>query len=188
VGETYVIRPLGSIRWRLPRLRLSLERMPGVMLAKGDFTVIAVVVFAGMLALGGGGAALRGGDGGGAAAEVSSSGSSRKYSNVVVPGHGCSKAQTVRALNYARSRTSRQHWDSLVRLWNQESRWCYKADNPTSTAYGIPQAMGSLFPETRTRAWRNSIERQIAWGLAYIKQRYGNATAALNFHRNKNWY
>ncbi|MGW3860707.1 C40 family peptidase [Streptomyces sp. NPDC005047] len=81
-------------------------------------------------------------------------------------------------------------WDSLYRLWMGESGWRHWADNPTSDAYGIPQAMSNLHKETATDAWRNSPQKQIAWGLKYIKGRYGTPSKAWSFWNSKNphWY
>ncbi|MFV0135490.1 C40 family peptidase [Streptomyces sp. HMX87] len=81
-------------------------------------------------------------------------------------------------------------WDALYKLWMGESGWKHWADNPTSDAYGIPQAMSNLYPETATKAWRNSPAKQIDWGLNYIKRRYGSPQKAWNFWNSKNphWY
>ncbi|WP_274032531.1 NlpC/P60 family protein [Streptomyces sp. MMBL 11-1] len=81
-------------------------------------------------------------------------------------------------------------WTALYKLWMGESGWRHWADNPTSDAYGIPQAMSNLHTETATSAWRNSPEKQIAWGLKYIKGRYGTPSKAWSFWNSKNphWY
>ncbi|MFH9731879.1 C40 family peptidase [Streptomyces sp. NPDC017260] len=81
-------------------------------------------------------------------------------------------------------------WDALYKLWMGESGWRHWADNPTSDAYGIPQAMSNLHKETATDAWRNSPQKQIAWGLKYIKGRYGTPSKAWSFWNSKNphWY
>jgi cell wall-associated NlpC family hydrolase len=70
-------------------------------------------------------------------------------------------------------------WDALFDLWTKESNWRHNADNPGSDAYGIPQAMSNLYPETNNDAWRNSPEKQIAWGLNYIRGAYGSPSKAL---------
>ncbi|MFD9815128.1 C40 family peptidase [Streptomyces sp. NPDC059080] len=81
-------------------------------------------------------------------------------------------------------------WTSLYKLWMGESGWRHWADNPTSDAYGIPQAMSNIHKETASAAWRNSPEKQIAWGLKYIKGRYGTPSKAWSFWNSKNphWY
>ncbi len=85
---------------------------------------------------------------------------------------------------------SGSQWTSLYKLWMGESGWRHWADNPNSDAYGIPQAMSNLHKETATSAWRNSPEQQIAWGLKYIKGRYGTPSKAWSFWNSKNphWY
>jgi hypothetical protein len=69
---------------------------------------------------------------------------------------------------------------ALYDLWNHESGWNHHAQNPSSSACGIPQSMTSCFGY-------NPVA-QIAWGLAYIKRRYGVPSAALANLRAYNWY
>lgn len=84
------------------------------------------------------------------------------------------------------------NWNDLVKLWNQESGWNNHAENPSSHAYGIPQALPytkmpkSAWPE---RAGGQSDPRsQISWGLAYIRSRYGSPSAAWAHEVSNNWY
>ena len=67
----------------------------------------------------------------------------------------------------------------LDELWHKESRWNYKAKNPKSSAFGIPQILG--LKET------NPV-KQIDRGLAYIKHRYDAPCKALQHHKIKGWY
>ena len=64
-------------------------------------------------------------------------------------------------------------------LWHKESRWNYKAKNPKSSAFGIPQILGLKE--------KNPV-KQIDRGLAYIKHRYDNPCNALAHHKKKGWY
>ncbi len=82
----------------------------------------------------------------------------------------------------------------LVSLWQKESRWSYKAANPSSTARGIPQAIMSLHFGA---GWRESAAAarylstpsvQIAWGLSYIANRYDGPCGAWKHSQAKNWY
>jgi len=73
-----------------------------------------------------------------------------------------------------------REWKSLLILWNKESRWDYTADNPKSSAYGIPQMLN--MPED------TPLTKQIDLGLKYIKKRYKTPTLALNHHNRKGWY
>lgn len=75
---------------------------------------------------------------------------------------------------------------ALVELWNRESGWNPSADNPTSSAYGIPQALTEL--HGLGSSYMNNPMAQIKWGLRYINQRYGSPQAALNFHDQQGYY
>lgn len=91
-----------------------------------------------------------------------------------------------RRLAAARGWTGEQ-WRDLRELWNRESNWRTSADNPTSSAYGIPQAMTSLH-NVGDKYMSGDARAQIMWGLNYIKDRYGNPSAALNYHDRNNSY
>ena len=73
-----------------------------------------------------------------------------------------------------------KEWKSLLVLWTKESRWDYTADNPKSTAYGIPQMLN--MPED------TPLTKQVDLGLKYIKKRYKTPTLALQHHLRKGWY
>ena len=79
-------------------------------------------------------------------------------------------------------------WSSLVALWNQESGWSNTARNPSSGAYGIPQALPATKMSVLALPPVNSATAQIAWGLNYIKQRYGDPIAAEAHERANDWY
>jgi hypothetical protein len=67
----------------------------------------------------------------------------------------------------------------LELLWNKESRWNPRADNPKSTAYGIPQLLKLKARDPYT---------QIDLGLKYIKHRYLTPCKALDFHKRTGHY
>jgi hypothetical protein len=75
---------------------------------------------------------------------------------------------------------SKYEWNALFTLWDRESRWDYTADNPRSTAYGIPQML-NMDEDT-------PMMRQIDLGLKYIQHRYGTPSKALAFHNRNGWY
>ena len=87
---------------------------------------------------------------------------------------------------------SGQQWDDLVKLWDQESGWNNQAENPSSGAYGIPQALP--YTKMPKAAWppryggRADPTAQISWGLSYIKGRYGSPSAAWAHEVANNWY
>jgi hypothetical protein len=79
-------------------------------------------------------------------------------------------------------------WPALNALWEQESGWNPRADNPTSSAYGIPQALPGSKMATAGRDWRTNPATQIRWGLGYIRDRYGSPTGAMAHERARGWY
>ena len=67
----------------------------------------------------------------------------------------------------------------LVDLWTLESHWSNTANNPNSTAYGIPQLLG--MKETNPY-------KQIDKGITYITKRYKLPCKALAYHKRKGYY
>jgi phage-related protein len=76
----------------------------------------------------------------------------------------------------------------LIELWNQESGWNPRAQNPTSGAYGIPQALPASKMASAGADWRTNADTQIRWGLSYIKGRYGDPAGAWAHEQAFNWY
>ncbi len=76
----------------------------------------------------------------------------------------------------------------LDRIWTQESNWNVHADNPHSSAYGIPQALPGSKMASAGPDWANNAETQIRWGLGYIRDRYGSACNAWGFKAGHGWY
>lgn len=64
-------------------------------------------------------------------------------------------------------------------LWNKESRWDPRADNPKSSAYGIPQLL---------KLREHDPYKQIDLGLKYIAHRYQTPCKALHVHNTKGHY
>jgi|GEM_PF-6548504 len=79
-------------------------------------------------------------------------------------------------------------WQYLDALWHRESGWNHLADNPTSSAYGIPQSLPGSKMAVVGPDWRTNPETQIRWGLAYIAARYGNPHAAWQHSERVGWY
>ena len=67
----------------------------------------------------------------------------------------------------------------LELLWNRESRWNPRADNPKSTAYGIPQLLKLKDKDPYT---------QIDRGLKYIEHRYKSVCKAWLHHKRTGHY
>lgn len=70
----------------------------------------------------------------------------------------------------------------------RESVWDQFADNPTSSAYGIPQALPGNRMASEGADWKTNPATQIKWGLKYVKERYGTPCQAWSFKKAKGWY
>ncbi|MEZ0164626.1 lytic transglycosylase domain-containing protein [Kineococcus sp. LSe6-4] len=76
----------------------------------------------------------------------------------------------------------------LDSLWTKESGWDYSAANPTSSAYGIPQALPGRKMSSAGADWETNPVTQISWGLTYIESRYGSPCSAWSHSKSHNWY
>lgn len=76
----------------------------------------------------------------------------------------------------------------LVSLWSRESGWNVYAENSSSGAYGIPQALPGSKMSTAGADWATSATTQITWGLGYIAGRYGNPCGAWDHSESAGWY
>lgn len=72
-------------------------------------------------------------------------------------------------------------WQCLADLWTRESDWMWNGDNPSSSAYGIPQALPGSRMASAGDDWRDNAATQIRWGLGYVKERYGTPCKAWAF-------
>lgn len=79
-------------------------------------------------------------------------------------------------------------WSCLDSLWTKESGWRVDADNPTSSAYGIPQALPGSKMSSEGADWETNAVTQIRWGLGYIENRYGTPCSAWAHSQANNWY
>lgn len=79
-------------------------------------------------------------------------------------------------------------YNCLVSLWNKESGWNVYAQNRSSGAYGIPQALPGSKMATAGADWATSAATQITWGLGYISARYGTPCGAWGSSQSRGWY
>ncbi|WP_231599665.1 MULTISPECIES: lytic transglycosylase domain-containing protein [unclassified Salinibacterium] len=79
-------------------------------------------------------------------------------------------------------------YNCLVSLWNRESGWNVYAQNASSGAYGIPQALPGSKMATAGADWATNPATQIAWGLSYIEGRYGTPCGAWAYSESNGWY
>jgi hypothetical protein len=73
---------------------------------------------------------------------------------------------------------SADQFGCLDSLWTRESGWNPSADNPSSSAYGIPQALPGSKMSSAGADWATNPVTQITWGLGYIRDRYGSPCGA----------
>lgn len=83
---------------------------------------------------------------------------------------------------------SSSQFSCLQPLWARESGWNVTAANPTSGAYGIPQALPGSQMSSAGADWQTSAATQIRWGLTYIQGRYGSPCGAWAHEQADGWY
>ena len=92
----------------------------------------------------------------------------------------------------ARKQLEKRGWadqySCLDSLWSGESNWNSRAENPSSGAYGIPQALPATKMASAGSDWRTNPVTQIRWGLDYIESAYGSPCAAESFKQGHGWY
>jgi hypothetical protein len=105
------------------------------------------------------------------------------------PGQGTSApvAAAGSYQDYAMSKVGADQFGCLESLWGKESRWNPNAQNPNSTAYGIPQFLDSTWAGTGIAKTSDGY-RQIDAGLVYIDKAYGSPCAAWGHSQSTGWY
>ena len=83
---------------------------------------------------------------------------------------------------------SSSQFSCLNPLWARESGWNPYASNPTSGAYGIPQALPGSKMASAGADWQTNPATQIKWGLGYIQATYGSPCAAWAHETTYGWY
>jgi len=83
---------------------------------------------------------------------------------------------------------SSAQFSCLDSLWMRESGWNVHAQNPSSGAYGIPQALPASKMATAGADWQTNAATQIRWGLSYISSRYGSPCGAWAHEEADGWY
>lgn len=108
----------------------------------------------------------------------------------VIAGAQADPRGAARALMSDYGFSSDNQWNCLNLLWEGESAWDFKAENPSSGAYGIPQSLPASKMATEGADYRTNPVTQIKWGLNYIKQSYGTPCGAWEFWNNRfpHWY
>jgi hypothetical protein len=106
------------------------------------------------------------------AAGVPDPGSAQAIAHDIVLGMGWSEAE----------------YGCLVALWDRESGWNVYAQNPSSGAYGIPQALPGDKMASSGADWQTNPATQINWGIGYIAGRYGTPCGAWAYSEAHGWY
>jgi len=83
-------------------------------------------------------------------------------------------------------------WRCLYALWSRESGWSNTAENSSSGAYGIAQALGhgptNQYPAGPANPPRSDPRAQVRWGLGDIASVYGSPCAAWAHEQAAGWY
>lgn len=81
-----------------------------------------------------------------------------------------------------------EQFSCLYSLWSKESGWRVNAENRSSGAYGIPQALPGNKMASAGADWQTNPATQITWGLGYISGRYGTPCGAWDHSQRVGWY
>lgn len=126
--------------------------------------------------------------GGGSGSGSSSAGSAPSIAipRAAAPNPGSAQA-VARDMVRARGWGDDQY-SCLYNLWQRESNWNVYAQNRSSGAYGIPQALPGSKMATAGGDWQTNPVTQISWGLGYIAGRYGTPCGAWAHSESVGWY
>jgi hypothetical protein len=94
------------------------------------------------------------------------------------------------ARSFALAQIGAAQFSCLDTLWQHESDWDPTAENPSSGAYGIAQALPAARMASAGHDWKSNPLTQVKWGLEYIAGRYGTACSAWSFwlRHYPHWY
>lgn len=106
--------------------------------------------------------------------------------SAAVPDPGSAQAYAYDAV--AARGWGEDQYNCLVSLWQKESGWRVNAENSSSGAYGIPQALPGSKMATAGDDWATNAGTQIEWGLGYITARYGTPCGAWAKSQASGWY
>lgn len=76
-------------------------------------------------------------------------------------------------------------WSMII---NNESGWNHTIANPTSGAYGLPQALPGNKMASHGDDWATNPYTQLSWMYDYMVNRYGSIQGAVNFWNANRWY
>jgi len=104
------------------------------------------------------------------------------------PGGGAPAANAALARAMMPAWGSGPEWAAWNYVAMRESGWNQFARNPTSGAYGIPQALPPGKMGAAANPPQSNPRAQISWMIGYIHSVYGDPINAAAHERNLNWY
>lgn len=106
------------------------------------------------------------------------------------PGFGIAASGPLQS--YARALLAAYGWANQWAAFNdivmRESGWNPLISNPSSGAYGIPQALPASKMASAGADWRTNGFTQLRWMMGYIRQRWGNPANADFNEITQHWY
>ncbi|MEU2659057.1 transglycosylase SLT domain-containing protein [Streptomyces sp. NPDC007325] len=88
----------------------------------------------------------------------------------------------------ARQMIPASQFQCFSNIVDHESGWNYRAQNPSSGAYGLVQALPGTKMSSAGADWQTNPATQIKWGLSYMDGRYGSPCGAWSFWQANRWY
>ncbi|MER7665194.1 MULTISPECIES: transglycosylase SLT domain-containing protein [unclassified Streptomyces] len=88
----------------------------------------------------------------------------------------------------ARQMIPADQFQCFSNIVDHESTWNYRAQNPSSGAYGLVQALPGSKMSSAGADWQTNPATQIKWGLNYMNDRYDSPCGAWAFWQANHWY
>ncbi|MGW0554700.1 aggregation-promoting factor C-terminal-like domain-containing protein [Streptomyces sp. NPDC002926] len=88
----------------------------------------------------------------------------------------------------ARQMIPADQFQCFSNIVDHESSWNYQAQNASSGAYGLVQALPGSKMSSAGADWQTNPATQIKWGLNYMNSRYDSPCGAWSFWQANNWY
>ncbi|MBT2390932.1 MULTISPECIES: transglycosylase SLT domain-containing protein [Streptomyces] len=88
----------------------------------------------------------------------------------------------------ARQMVPADQFQCFSNIVDHESTWNYRAQNASSGAYGLVQALPGSKMASAGADWQTNPATQIKWGLNYMNSRYDSPCGAWSFWQANNWY
>jgi flagellar biosynthesis GTPase FlhF len=110
-------------------------------------------------------------------------------SNVSIASFSAQGSYTVAEVQaIARQIVPADQYQCFSNIVNHESTWNYKAQNPSSGAYGLVQALPGSKMSSAGADWQTNPATQIKWGLGYMNDRYQSPCGAWSFWQANHYY